>query len=125
MPYQKHHTTTEDLSQGSDSQDDGTKEVPPRLPATLEEQAMKLKAFERSRKIGSATDLLRGLLAYVYTAHSFQHLSIWSVLLGVADVSANDWRKRLQMASQWLDWLLRRASLPSVHRSLRGSYEQG
>ena len=106
MPYQKHHTTTEDLSQGSDSQDDWTKEVLPRLPATLEEQAMKLKAFERSRKIGSATDLLRGLLAYVYTAHSFQHLSIWSVLLGVADVSANDWRKRLQKASQWLDWLL-------------------
>ena len=58
MPYQKHHTTTEDLSQGSDSQDDWTKEVLPRLPATLEEQAMKLKAFERSRKIGSATDLL-------------------------------------------------------------------
>lgn len=59
MPYQKHHTTREDLSQGSGSQDDWTKEVLPRLPATLEEQAMHLKAFERSRKIGSATDLLR------------------------------------------------------------------
>lgn len=106
MPDQQHHTTTEEISQGIGRQDDWRKEIIPRLPANLEEQAMKLKAFERSRKIVSATDLLRGLLAYVYTAHSFQHLSIWSVLLGVADVSANDWRKRLQKASPWLDWLL-------------------
>jgi hypothetical protein len=106
MPYQKHHTTGEDLSQGSESQDDWTKEVLPRLPASLQEQAMHLKACERSRKIGSATDLLRGLLAYVYTVHSFVHLSMWSLLLGIADVSANDWRKRLQKAGPWLDWLL-------------------
>ena len=106
MPDQQHHTTTEDISQGSGDQDDWRKEIIPRFPATLEEQAMKLKALERSRKIVCATDLLRGLLAYVYTAHSFAHLSIWSVLLGVADVSANDWRKRLQKESPWLDWLL-------------------
>jgi hypothetical protein len=56
--------------------------------------------------VRSATDLLRGLLAYVYAVHSFQHLSIWSVLVGVADVSANAWRKRLQHASAWLSWLL-------------------
>jgi hypothetical protein len=67
---------------------------------------MHLKAFERCRKIGSATDLLRGLLAYVYTTHSFVHLSIWSLVLGIADVSATDWRKRLQKAGPWLDWLL-------------------
>src|SRR6266852_8966531 len=106
MPYQKQDTTTEEFSQGNGNQDDWTKEVVPRLPADSEEQAMKLKAFERKRSIGSATDLLRGLLAYVYTAHSFEHLSMWSVLLGVADVSANDWRKRLQGASAWLTWLL-------------------
>ena len=69
-------------------------------------QAKKLKAFERCREISSATDLLRGLLAYVYTAHSFQHLSLWSVLIGLADVSANAWRKHLRKASEWLDWLL-------------------
>ncbi len=67
---------------------------------------MQFKAFERSRKISRASDLLRGLLAYVYIVHSFAHLSMWSLLLGVADVSANDWRKRLQQASPWLDWLL-------------------
>src|SRR5579884_490626 len=106
MPYQKHHTTREQQAQASASEDDWTKEVLPRLPAQLEEQARKLKAFERSRKISSATALLRGLLVYVYTAHSFQHLSIWSVVAGVADVSATDWRNRLRKAGAWLDWLL-------------------
>ena len=124
MPYQKHHTTRVDLSQGSGSQDEWTKEVLPRLPATLEEQAMQLKAFERSRKIGRASDLLRGLLAYVYTTHSFVHLSMWSLLLGRADVSANDWHKRLQKAGPWLDWLLLRVCWPWLHLSRRGWGEQ-
>ena len=106
MPDQKHHTITEEISQELEGQDDWTKEVVPRLPAHLEEQAKKLKAFERCREISSATDLLRGLLAYVYTAHSFQHLSLWSVFIGLADVSANAWRKHLRMASVWLEWLL-------------------
>jgi len=110
MPYQKQDTTAEEILQGNGNQDDWTKEVVLRLPADLEEQAMKLKAFERKRSIGSATDLLRGLLAYVYTAHSFQHLSMWSVLAGLADVSANDWRKRLQKASGWLDWQMPRSA---------------
>src|SRR5260370_37387240 len=63
------------------------------------------KPLLRSRNIRCATDLLRGILAYVYTAHSFQHVSLWSVLIGLAEVSANDWRKRLRKASAWLDWL--------------------
>jgi hypothetical protein len=106
MPYQKHHTTAEENVQGTKSEDDWKTEVVARLPAQLEEQARKLKALERCREIGSAADLLRGLLAYVYTTHSFQHLSMWSVLVGLADVSANAWRKRLLKASDWLDWLL-------------------
>jgi hypothetical protein len=43
--------------------------------------------------------LLRGLLAYVSTTHSFAHLSMWSLVIGLADISANDWRKRLQKAN--------------------------
>jgi hypothetical protein len=106
MSDQKHHTTKEELGQENGCSDDWTKEVVPRLPAHLEEQARDLKAFERKRLIGTATDLLRGLLAYVYTTNSFKHLGMWSVLVGLADVSANDWRKRLRKASAWLDWLL-------------------
>src|SRR5204863_9400921 len=86
MPPQKHHTTTEESSQTIGSQDDWTKEVVPHLPAQVEEQAKKLKALERERSISSATDLLGGLLAYVYTAHSFQQLSMWSFFIGLANV---------------------------------------
>ncbi len=81
---------------------------------------MHLKAFERSRKIGRASDWLRGLLAYVYTTNSFVQLSLWSLLLGRADVSANDWRKRLQQAGPWLEWLLLRACWQGLPPSLRG-----
>ncbi len=105
MPSQKHSTIQEEGSQRNENQDEWTQEVIPRLPTDLDEQASKLKAFERSRNIRSATDLLRGILAYVYTAHSFQHVSLWSVLIGLAEVSANAWRKRLRKASAWLDWL--------------------
>lgn len=94
------------LLQAEQAADDWTTEVGARLPPTLEQQARVCKAFERSRQIRSASDLLRGLLAYVYTTHSFAHLSMWSVLIGLADVSANNWRKRLQRASAWGNWLL-------------------
>ena len=85
---------------------DWQEEIVPRLPANVETQAHVLKALRRRREIRCATDLLRGLLAYVYTLHSFEHLSLWSLLIGVADISANDWRKRLRQASDWLSWLL-------------------
>lgn len=106
MPYQKHDTIVKEKVQGIGSQDDWTKEVVPRLPIQMEEQARKFKAIEREREISRASDLLRGLLAYVYVAHSFAHLGMLSVLIGLADISANAWRKRLQKASHWLDWLL-------------------
>ena len=104
MPRQTDNTTCTEAMQTP--ADDWESEVLPRLPSTMQQQAMQLKALERSRQIRCASDLLRGLLAYVYTVHSFQHLSMWSVLVGLADVSANDWRKRLQRASAWLSWLL-------------------
>ena len=107
MPRKTHDTTAHEPMQASPAPtDEWATEVVTRLPENTQHQAGVLKAFERSRQIGCATDLLRGLLAYVYTVHSFQHLSIWSVLVGLADVSANDWRKRLQHASAWLSWLL-------------------
>jgi hypothetical protein len=114
MPDQKYHTETEEKVQAIGSQDDWEKKIVARLPVQLEEQAKKLKAIERCREIGKASDLLRGLLAYVYVTHSFQHLSMWSVLLGVADMSANAWRKRLQKASVWLDWLLQEVLAQAV-----------
>jgi hypothetical protein len=43
--------------------EDWAREVVPHLPEHLEQHAKVLKAFERRRQVGSATDLLRGLLA--------------------------------------------------------------
>jgi hypothetical protein len=106
MPDQKYHTIADENVQENGNQDDWTREVVPRLPIQLEEQARKLKAIERERSISRASDLLRGLLAYVYVAHSFAHLGMLSILIGIADISANAWRKRLQKSSDWLDWLL-------------------
>jgi hypothetical protein len=105
MPPQN-DTIKEQGKQQVESPEDWTKEVVPRLPQQWEEQAEKLGAMERQREIRNASDLLRGLLASVFVTHSFAHLGIWSVLIGVADISANAWRKRLRKASAWLDWLL-------------------
>ena len=124
MSDSNHDMTKPQRLQADQPTDDWTTEVVVRLPETLEQQARELKAFERSRQIRSATDLLRGLLAYVYTTHSFAHLSMWSVLIGLADVSANDWRKRLRQASPWLTWLLRRACWPLPVRSPHGWCEE-
>jgi Transposase DDE domain len=106
MPSQKHSTLHTQRSQEPEPQDEWTQGVIARLPADLETQARTLKAFVRSRKLRSASDLLRGLFAYVYTTHSFAEVGMWSVLIGLADLSDTAWRKRLQHASAWLEWLL-------------------
>ena len=75
MPRKPHDTTAHEPMQASPAPaDEWAREVVSRLPEHTQQQARVLKAFERSRQIRSATDLLRGLLASVYTVHSFQQL---------------------------------------------------
>ena len=81
-------------------------EVLPQLPTDCEQQAEQLHALLRHREFQRASDLLRGLLAYVLCASSFRHLGGWAILIGLANISHVAWRTRLRQARAWLLWLV-------------------
>ena len=82
-------------------------EVVPSLPKDLDEQAWYLGAMSRKGgKVQRATDLLRGICAYVLFANSFRGVGIWGVLAGIADMAETSWRDRLRKSGGWLCWLL-------------------
>lgn len=102
-----HHTESRPLAQlTAHVQDAWETEVVPTLPPDLEDQARTRKAFQRVRGIRCATDLLRGLLAFVLFGMSTRHWGAWAVLIGLADISEAAWRKRLIHSSDWRAWLL-------------------
>src|SRR6266516_2664294 len=77
-----------------------------RLPSNWQEQAVKLKAWQRVRKLAQVTDLLRALLVYAACGYSFRQLGLWATLVGVGCLSERAWRKRVERAQEWIKWLL-------------------
>lgn len=106
MPDTVHDTKVPAVLQAEVLLSEWETDVLPRLPKGWEEEAKRQKAFERARHLRHPGDVLRGILAYVLCVRSFRHLGCWSVLIGLADVSEADWRKRLAQARAWLAWLL-------------------
>ncbi len=100
-------------------------EVVSRLPQELEAQAIQLKAWKRKREIGSASDVLRGLLGYVLCAPSFRLLGAWAMLIGLADMCERAWRKRLRRANTWLLWLCGELIASPVASTWLGEREVG
>jgi hypothetical protein len=80
-------------------------EVLPHLPTDYEQQAEQLHALIRHREFQRASDLLRGVLAYVLCAPSFRQMGGWAVLIGLANISHVAWRAHLRKARAWLLWL--------------------
>jgi Transposase DDE domain len=106
MP-QQHHTLPPLSEQLQAVINEGwEQEVLSQLPADYDQQAQRLGAFVRQREIKRVADLLRALLAYVLCAPSFRHLGVWSLLVGLANISHVAWRQRLRQAHPWLLWLL-------------------
>lgn len=107
MPRASHHTApVRSMPAALDTADLWANEVVPNVPADLEAQARALGAWRRRRAFASATDLLRGVLAFVLITTSLQHLGAWAVCAGVADISAAAWHKCLIRCRPWLAWLL-------------------
>ena len=77
-----------------------------RLPKDWEEQAIRLGAWQRVRKLARVTDLLRALLVYAACGYTFRELGLWATLVGVGSLSERAWRKRVEHAQEWIGWLL-------------------
>ena len=107
MSSRTHDSAQEPLLQDELSAESWEQEIVPHLPEELEEQAWLLGAMQRkSGKLLRASDLLRGVLAYVLCVSSFRRLGAWGVVLGIADMADTSWRDRLRKASQWLAWIV-------------------
>ena len=77
-----------------------------RMPEDWQEQAIRTKAWQRTRKLACIGDLLRALLVYAANGYSFRQLGIWATALGLGSLSERAWRKRVARAGDWMVWLM-------------------
>lgn len=77
-----------------------------RLPSDWQEQAIRLKAWQRMRKVATIANLLRALLVYAACGYSFREVGVWATLVGIGSLSERAWRKRVERSQAWIQWLL-------------------
>ena len=91
--------------QGVEWNEEDWQAVLQRLPSDWQDQAIKLKAWQRVRKLAGVGDLLRALLVYAACGYSFRQLGLWATVVGVGCLSERAWRKRVERAQEWIAWL--------------------
>ncbi len=106
MSSSRNDTEKQQPRQGVDWNEEDWQSMLKRLPSEWQEQAFKLGAWQRVRKLASVSDLLRALLVYAACGYSFRQLGIWATLVGVGSLSERAWRKRVERAQEWIKWLL-------------------
>lgn len=93
------------------------------LGVDLEQLAYTTGALVRKRKVASAHDLIRIVLAYALWDWSFQLVGAWATTLGLGSLSGVAIRRRVRQShdllSQLLGQWLSRARQPLVGRALR------
>ena len=77
-----------------------------RLPDAWQDQAIRLTAWQRVRKLARISDLLRALLVSAACGSSFRELGLWATLVGLGSLAERAWRKRVERAQAWISWLL-------------------
>jgi hypothetical protein len=82
------------------------------LPDTISQQARTHKAFLRSTGMRCPTDLLRGILAYVFCLGSFRQVGSWASSIGLCANGARSWAKRTRQAATWLLWIVSALLMP-------------
>src|SRR5262249_60958894 len=68
----------------------------------LEEEAREFGAFQKARKIKSAVDQLRLVLAYCWGAWGLRLTAAWAEAIGLASLSNVALLKRLRNSTEWL-----------------------
>jgi hypothetical protein len=86
--------------------DDRWSEVLSVLPRDLEESARACGAVERLRKVPSAANLLRMMLAYALSDFSLKDIAALARADGIADLTGQAFHYRLMNGEKWLEHLL-------------------
>jgi hypothetical protein len=86
----------------------------------LRSSAVETKAFRRARKVASAADLLRLVLAYCLGRGGLRLTAAWAGAIGLADLSNPALLQRLRQCGDWLTLLIGQALAAGMPAPCRG-----